>query len=135
MDLSFISVSSLLDDSYIYSLASISMLLVLTSFLLPGGVPDLTHMPVLEKLNVSSNQLSGSLPASVGDLTSLRLLDISFNSKMTGTLPSSASKLTHLTELNIQMTDTGPPDSSGSGVAIKKKTILRKLPSLSNISM
>ena len=100
-----------------------------------GCVPDLVHMLGLERLNVSSNQLSGALPASLGMLRHLRLLDISFNAKMSGALPPSASQLLHLAELNIQMTDMGPPDGSRSGVEIKRRTLLKKLPSISNISI
>jgi Leucine-rich repeat (LRR) protein len=99
-----------------------------------GEIPDLGDMTLLETFNVSSNQLSGALPPSVGSLSELRHLDVSYNTGMRGDLPSSTTKLTNLIELNIQMTEIGQ-EVVGGGVAGKRRTILKKLPSLNKISM
>mmetsp|Transcript_30123 Transcript_30123/g.55986 ORF Transcript_30123/g.55986 Transcript_30123/m.55986 type:complete len:94 (-) Transcript_30123:118-399(-) len=93
-------------------------------------------MTLLETFNVSSNQLHGPLPPSVGGLVELRHLDVSFNKHMNGALPSSITQLANLLELNMQMTDIGEEVTAGDGsVAVQKKAILKKLPSLYKISM
>jgi len=108
----------------------------LSSNALSGVVPDLGDMTLLETFNVSSNQLHGPLPPSVGGLVELRHLDVSFNKHMNGALPSSITQLANLLELNMQMTDIGEEVTAGDGsVAVQKKAILKKLPSLYKISM
>jgi Leucine-rich repeat (LRR) protein len=51
-------------------------------------------------LSLSANQLSGSIPSSLGNLTNLQVLDLSFN-QLTGTIPSTLSTLTNLHQLNL----------------------------------
>lgn len=114
----------------------------------------------LQKLDVSCNQLEGLLPASVGHLSALQRLDFSFNAHMSAALPASLTQLTRLTELNIQMTgegdegannykkkntnannildletDTDTGGSATSKVEAKRNTILKRLPSLKNVSL
>ena len=50
------------------------------------------------QLLLSSNELSGTIPSSLGSLTHLRTLDLSSN-ELSGTVPSSLGSLTHLQEL------------------------------------
>lgn len=106
-----------------------------------GVVPDLSEMSLLEIFNVSSNQLCGHLPSSLGALLQLRRLDVSFNTLMDGDLPSSMTRLTNLLELNLQMTGVGAEgggdsqEGGGGSPAGQKKAILKKLPSLYRISM
>jgi Leucine-rich repeat (LRR) protein len=49
----------------------------------------------------SNNNLTGSIPASIGDLTNLTTLNFSNNLKLIGTLPREIGKLTNLTALNL----------------------------------
>jgi Leucine-rich repeat (LRR) protein len=51
-------------------------------------------------LYLGENNLSGTLPASVGDLTALQMLNLSFN-KLTGLIPIEVWNLTNLTELDL----------------------------------
>lgn len=51
-------------------------------------------------LDLSGNKLSGTIPQSLGKLSSLRLLDLSFNN-LTGYLPSELSKLTEMKSINL----------------------------------
>jgi Leucine-rich repeat (LRR) protein len=47
---------------------------------------------------LTSNRLSGTIPASIGDLTTLKFLSFE-NNKLNGTIPPSIGRLQHLTEL------------------------------------
>jgi Leucine-rich repeat (LRR) protein len=63
---------------------------------LPTAIGD---FPGLVSLNLHTNALSGSLPSSLGDLTNLTLLHLSMN-QFTGTLPAELGNLINLTELD-----------------------------------
>jgi Leucine-rich repeat (LRR) protein len=51
--------------------------------------------------SVSSNRLTGTVPAALGKLTALTFLDLGGN-KLTGTVPAALGKLTALKELSLR---------------------------------
>ena len=64
---------------------------------LPAKLGELTH---LRELNLRSNGLDGSIPAAVGNLTQLRRLDLSYND-LSGSIPATLGSLTLLSRLNL----------------------------------
>ncbi|XWS69228.1 hypothetical protein CRYUN_Cryun04dG0161400 [Craigia yunnanensis] len=73
----------------------------LSSNNLEGNLPDsLGFLKYLGYLRLAQNSFSGSLPKSKGNLSSLKVLDLSFNS-MNGTILESIGQLTRLYELNL----------------------------------
>ncbi|KAK1385895.1 leucine-rich repeat receptor-like serine/threonine-protein kinase BAM3 [Heracleum sosnowskyi] len=56
----------------------------------------------MEQLNLSNNQLSGSLPASFSNFSSLQILQLDEN-KFTGPIPSSFGELQQLSKLDIKL--------------------------------
>lgn len=62
---------------------------------IPASIGDLTY---LEALRMNDNQISNSIPSSVGSLTALVHLHLHYN-LLTGALPSTLGGLTNLTEL------------------------------------
>lgn len=78
--------------------------------LLKGNIPDLSNCKVLRQIDISDNLLDGTLPATLGNVTTLTDINLSNNS-LVGTLPVSWSNLAHL--LNLDLDDnrlTGPLD-------------------------
>ncbi|PWA83465.1 Leucine-rich repeat-containing protein [Artemisia annua] len=66
-----------------------------------GTIPEsLGRLSSLEDLRLNVNLLSGRLPDSLGNLTSLKSLEISFNN-LSGTLPQSLGKLGNLNFLSV----------------------------------
>ncbi|EXB58197.1 putative LRR receptor-like serine/threonine-protein kinase [Morus notabilis] len=55
----------------------------------------------LVHLDLSVNQLEGSVPESFGKITALKLLDLSRNDKLSGSIPEAFSKMTALTYLDL----------------------------------
>ena len=80
---------------------------------LSGHLPaDLGNLPNLEGLYLSNNNLSGEIPSELGNLTELEVLSISRNN-LTGTIPSNLSSLdnlSHLYLLHNRLTGTIPPE-------------------------
>lgn len=72
----------------------------LSSNQLTGSIPDLSTNTRMSYLDLSSNQLSGTIPDNVGSLVNLRFLSLSFN-LLEGTLPSSLSRLQKLDEIQL----------------------------------
>ncbi|OAB78836.1 leucine-rich repeat domain-containing protein [Cochleicola gelatinilyticus] len=74
---------------------------------LPASIGDLENLKVLE---LSFNEISGSLPESIGKLTKLELLAFNGNF-LTGIIPSSIGNLVNLKQLHLssnQLTGTLP---------------------------
>ena len=82
---------------------------------LTGSIPDLSGLTNLQLLYMWGNQLSGSIPASLGSLTNLTVLSISGN-RLTGSIPDELGSLTNLTELYLSYNQlSGPiPTTLGS---------------------
>ncbi|WMV55349.1 hypothetical protein MTR67_048734 [Solanum verrucosum] len=80
-----------------------------------SGLPDeLKTNPALIKLDLSNNQLSGSVPQSLVNLTYLYTLDLSSNN-ITGPFPASILSLTHLEYLDLSSNSlSGPLPSNAS---------------------
>ena len=68
---------------------------------LSGSVPlELVRLTRLESLNLASNVLSGSIPPELGDLENLTSLNLSFNGLL-GDIPIELGELTNLADLNL----------------------------------
>ncbi|KAM0053882.1 putative leucine-rich repeat domain superfamily [Helianthus debilis subsp. tardiflorus] len=67
---------------------------------LTGYIPEFHGNSELKQLIVAQTNFQGSIPASIGNLTNLNVLDLS-KSAFTGTLPASVSNLTQLTHLDL----------------------------------
>ncbi|KAL8486006.1 hypothetical protein ACS0TY_028060 [Phlomoides rotata] len=74
-------------------------------------------------LNISHFALGGAIPPHVGNLTSLRSLDVSFNN-FTGTIPSELSNLRRLEEINVGYNDLGGDIPSGLGALSRLRRII-----------
>lgn len=64
-------------------------------------------------LELAGNNLTGSLPASLGNLNYLQVLNLS-NNALTGAIPASITNLTRLTDLNLSGDDNPNQGLSGS---------------------
>ncbi len=72
---------------------------------LTGSIPpELGNLSGLETLYLSRNQLSGSIPPELGNLSSLRYLYLDANNGLTGPLPREMERLTNLRGLRTQST-------------------------------
>ena len=76
-------------------------LLDLSSNQLSGEIPaSLGTLKALKLLNISHNKLSGKIPASLGDLENLESLDLSHN-QLSGSIPPTLTKLQQLTTFDV----------------------------------
>lgn len=64
---------------------------------IPAAVGNLAN---LERLNLHTNNLSGNIPPTIGDLSALRQIWL-FSNQLSGTLPSEIGNLMNLTHLGI----------------------------------
>ncbi len=72
--------------------------------------PEIGNLSALIRLNMHSNQLSGSIPATIGNLSELRQIWL-FSNQLSGQLPPEIGNLSNLTHLGIggnQLTGTIP---------------------------
>ncbi|CAI5510917.1 unnamed protein product [Closterium sp. Naga37s-1] len=70
---------------------------------LPGPIPDsISNLDKLESLILSQRGITGSLPATIGGLTSLQILDLGRNTGMSGSLPTHILNLNSLTYLSMR---------------------------------
>ncbi|KAL2326049.1 hypothetical protein Fmac_025107 [Flemingia macrophylla] len=68
---------------------------------LSGSIPEgITLLSALHGLNLSHNHLSGHIPERIGDMKSLESVDISHD-QLSGRIPNSISSLTSLSHLNL----------------------------------
>ncbi|MED6109975.1 hypothetical protein PIB30_038590 [Stylosanthes scabra] len=68
---------------------------------LSGSIPKgIASLNGLHGLNLSNNHLKGEIPEMIGDMKSLESFDVSSN-QLSGTIPSSMSALTSLSHLNL----------------------------------
>ena len=69
---------------------------------LTGEIPaELGDLAMLEELDLSGNELSGEIPSGLGDLTALMELRLNDN-KLEGAIPATLGSLTALTVLDLQ---------------------------------
>ena len=76
---------------------------------IPGTIGNLTELEIMKCRNDS---LTGSIPAAIGALSKLQILDLHFN-QVSGSLPSTIGGLTALTFLDLsgnQLTGSIPPE-------------------------
>ena len=57
------------------------------------------------KIQLSQNDLSGTLPSALGDLGNLQVLDLNSNNSLRGTIPSALGNLSNLQYLQLYWTD------------------------------
>ncbi|QCE11965.1 LRR receptor-like serine/threonine-protein kinase FLS2 [Vigna unguiculata] len=92
----------------IFQVATLSDIDLSFNYDLNGSLPELPPNGSLQKLIVSHTRFSGALPASIGNLRQLSVLDLS-NCNFSGTLPRSMSGLKELTSLLFSFNNfTGP---------------------------
>ncbi|KAF8007439.1 hypothetical protein BT93_K1447 [Corymbia citriodora subsp. variegata] len=88
--------------SAIFNLPKLRRLKVTFNRDLTGRLPDFNLSSPLEELRLSVTGFSGELPASIGNLRSLQILDLNCNlCNMTGSLPASIGNLPSLRYLDI----------------------------------
>ncbi len=72
---------------------------------LNGSIPsELGNLTALTSLSLSLNDLTGSIPSELGNLTALTNLNLSIN-LLTGSIPSELGNLTALTNLSLSLND------------------------------
>ncbi|GKE57399.1 leucine-rich repeat-containing protein, partial [Tanacetum coccineum] len=66
-----------------------------------GEIPaSLGNLKALKQLNISHNKISGNIPMSLGNLTSIESFDVSHN-ELSGSIPQSLDQLGQLTVLDV----------------------------------
>ncbi|GKU93305.1 hypothetical protein SLEP1_g6910 [Rubroshorea leprosula] len=91
----------------------LEMSIDLSSNNLMGSIPEeLIFLKDLHNLNLSSNHLSGKIPEKIGQMENLESLDFSKNA-LSGTIPNSMSGLTKLSHLNLSYNNLSGPIPTG----------------------
>ncbi|PON47587.1 Leucine-rich repeat domain containing protein [Parasponia andersonii] len=79
-----------------------------------GTIPtELTKLVALRGLNLSDNHLEGNIPAMIGNIKTLESLDLSKN-QLSGSIPHSMSFLTSLSHLNLSYNELSGEIPSGN---------------------
>ncbi|PON42519.1 Leucine-rich repeat domain containing protein [Parasponia andersonii] len=92
----------------IFQVQTLQTIDISNNILLEGSLPELPENSALQKIVLSFSSFSGKLPASVGTLRNLSMLDLS-NCKFNGTLPNSMTKLTQLVDLDLSFNELNGP--------------------------
>ncbi|KAF8034778.1 hypothetical protein BT93_C0943 [Corymbia citriodora subsp. variegata] len=88
--------------SAIFKLPKLRHLRVAENIALTGRLPDFNSSSPLKELQLQVTGFLGGLPASIGNLRSLHILNLNCNMcKLTGSLPASIGKLSSLSFLDI----------------------------------
>ncbi|GLU18804.1 hypothetical protein SLE2022_350850 [Rubroshorea leprosula] len=91
----------------------LEMSIDLSSNNLMGSIPEeLIFLKDLHNLNLSWNHLSGKIPEKIGQMENLESLDFSKNA-LSGTIPNSMSSLTKLSHLNLSYNNLSGPIPTG----------------------
>ena len=88
---------------------------------LVGTLPDsIGNLTSLQSLNLHTNQLSGPIPESLGNLTNLTVLHL-YENAFTGSLPSTLGNLTHVFQLKAHTNQLSGtiPSALGSMTALQ----------------
>ena len=94
---------------------------------LSGSLPDtLGNLTSLEELALLSNQLRGPIPDTLGNLTSLVVLGLSIN-ELSGPIPDTLGNLTNLERLYLDQNElSGPiPDTLGNLTSLERLTFFQ----------
>ena len=90
---------------------------------LSGSLPaELGDLIYLEYLNLNINQLTGSIPNEIGNLSSLAYLYLT-NNPLSGTVPTTIGNLTSLIDLRISRTQVSGPIPNEIGNLISLTTL------------
>ncbi|XP_047952037.1 receptor-like protein EIX2 [Salvia hispanica] len=100
LDLSFNSLTSMSLSIHGFVLESLQIL-NLSGNQFNGSIPDLRPFPSLTDLDLSENNFTGPIPLSLGQLSELKLLDLTHNSLEGLVSESHFIKLDKLTELHL----------------------------------
>ena len=96
-----------------YSIENTDSLSLASSNQVKGSIPpEIGNLTKLIKLNLGTNQLTGSLPPEIGNLANLTHLMLNVN-QLTGEIPSEIGKLTNLEGLGLaysQFSGEIPPE-------------------------
>ncbi|GKV48969.1 hypothetical protein SLEP1_g55743 [Rubroshorea leprosula] len=91
----------------------LEIIIDLSSNNLIGSIPEeLIFLKDLHSLNLSWNHLSGKIPEKIGQMDNLESLDFSKNG-LSGTIPNSMSSLTKLSHLNLSYNNLSGPIPTG----------------------
>ena len=85
------------------------------------------------ELRLGNNNLSGTMPAELGDLSKLTVLDL-YKNKLTGTIPPELGNLNNLTHLNLYRNWSGDESSGLTGWSGLSGEIPSELGNLSNLT-
>jgi len=93
---------------------SINIIFDLSNNNITGEIPvSIRNMSSLRLLNLSGNQLEGKIPAGISDISTLEQLDLAKN-KLNGTIPQDISKLSMLSYLDVSSNSLCGPIPTGT---------------------
>lgn len=92
--------STIVPADIMYSLYCMLNHLILDYNQLTGIPAEIGNMTNLGYLDLSNNQITGSIPSEIGNLNMLSILNLDYN-KLAGSIPSEIGNLTNLTKLKL----------------------------------